>query len=75
MDVQTKETEKGLQIDVYTDKKVAVVVQGREERIYLPESSENNSSYYSEDYEGLRETSFGYRLRHAGNISDFKVLG
>ncbi|WEL22982.1 hypothetical protein [Candidatus Nanohalovita haloferacivicina] len=74
MDVQTSETEEGLQIDVYTDQKAAIVVRDPEERIYLPENASEAETYYTEDYQGLVKTDFGYRLLHKGEISDFKVL-
>lgn len=75
MDVQIQETEEGHEIDVYTDKKIAVVVKGGEERIYLPESSKNNSTYYTENYEGLNPTEYGYKLIHRGQMTDYKILG
>ncbi|QKQ98649.1 hypothetical protein GKQ38_03950 [Candidatus Nanohaloarchaea archaeon] len=75
MDVRIQETEKGSQIDIHTDRKIAVAVEGEEERIYLPEESDNNTSYYAESYEGLRSTDFGYQLVHEGEISDFEILG
>lgn len=75
MDVQIQETEKGYEIDVYTDKKIAVVVKGDEERIYLPESSKNNSTYYTENYKGLNPTEFGYKLIHRGQLTEYEVLG
>ena len=75
MDVRIQETEEGHEIDVYTDKKIAVVVKGDEERIYLPESSENNSTYYTENYEGLNPTQFGYKLVHRGRMTEYEILG
>lgn len=75
MDARIQETGEGHEIDVYTDKKIAVVVKGEEERIYLPESSENDSTYYTENYEGLNPTDFGYKLVHRGPLTDYKILG
>ncbi|MFB6192626.1 MAG: hypothetical protein ABEK00_00055 [Candidatus Nanohaloarchaea archaeon] len=75
MDVHVEETEEGYRFDVYTDKEVALVIRGDEERIYLPDSSRESSSYYTENYEGLIKVESGYRLYRKKEFEDYTVLG
>lgn len=76
MDVETREAENGIWIEVKTDRKVAVAVDTEEgERIYLPDVEANDATYYTENMSGLAETAEGYKVLHQGVIEDVKVLG
>ncbi len=75
MELETREVENGTEISVKTDEKVAVVVKGDEERIYLPGREGSDSTYYAESTSGLVETEEGYRTVHRGEIDDIEVLG
>jgi len=75
MEVQTREVEKGTEIYVESDQKVAVVVEtGNEERIYLPEPGSSSSSYYAESTSGLARSENGYRVVHTGNVDSVSVI-
>jgi len=75
MDIETRETERGVEIYVETGQKIALVVEtGKEERIYLPESSGSDSTYYAENTSGLVETENGYKVLHAGNLENISVI-
>lgn len=76
MDVETSEVESGIRINVFCDREVAVVVySGDEERIYLPEGSGSDSTYYVENSSGLVQTDQGYSVVHRGRIDDLTVIG
>lgn len=76
MDVETCEVESGVRIDVFCDRKVAVVVySGDEERIYLPEGSASDSTYYVESSSSLVETDEGYSVVHRGRVDNLTVIG
>lgn len=75
MEVETREVENGVEIEVKTDEKVAVVVKGDEERIYLPGREGSDSTYYAESTSGLIETEEGYKAVHNGKVDDIEVLG
>lgn len=75
MELEILESDKGHEIKVYTDRKIAVAVQGNEERIYLPETGSDKTSYYSEEIEALLPTEYGYKVTHTGNIENVEVLG
>lgn len=75
MDIETREVEKGVEIYVETDQRVALVVEtGEEERIYLPEPPGSNSSYYVENTQGLAKTENGYQVLHTGNLDSISVI-
>jgi hypothetical protein len=75
MEVETWEVENGTRIHVETDQRVAVVVYTNgEERIYLPDGSGSDSTYYVENSSGLVETETGYSVVHKGKIGDLTVL-
>lgn len=75
MDVETQEVDNGIKIHVETQQKVALVVySGEEERIYLPDGSDSDSTYYVENSSGLVETEKGYSVLHEGDIDDLTVL-
>lgn len=75
MEVETREVENGTRIDVETDHRIAVVVYSDgEERIYLPDGSGSDSTYYVENTSGLVETENGYSVLHQGDIDDLTVL-
>lgn len=75
MDIQTQDTENGTEIQVYTDKKVALLVRSEgSERIYLPGVSDDDSTYYADSPNGLTRTSEGYRVVHRGNVDDLEVI-
>ncbi len=75
MDVETHKTGKGVEIRIRTSKKVALVVKtSKEERIYLPDTSGNDKTYYVENTAGLQKTAEGYAVLHQGDLQDLKVL-
>lgn len=75
MEVETQEVENGTKIDVETDQEIAVVVYSDgEERIYLPDGSRSDSTYYVENTSGLTETDYGYSVVHQGKVDDMEVL-
>jgi len=76
MEVETYEAENGVRISVEADREVAVVVYSNgEERIYLPDGSGSDSTYYVENNSGLAETEKGYSVLHEGSVDDLTVLG
>ncbi|MFB6291888.1 MAG: hypothetical protein ABEI58_00675 [Candidatus Nanohaloarchaea archaeon] len=75
MEVETSQFEGGVEINIRTDEKVAVVVRtGSGERIYLPGVDGDDSTYYAEDTSGLVETEDGYFARHRGEVKDIEVV-
>ena len=75
MEVETREVENGTWIKVMADQEVAVVVDSEEgERIYLPDLSGEDSTYYAENTSGLVETEDGYTVLHEGVVEDITVL-
>jgi hypothetical protein len=76
MDVETREVENGTRISVEAEEEVAVVVYSNDqERIYLPDGSGSDSTYYVENTSGLTRTEKGYSVLHKGEIDDLTVLG
>lgn len=76
VEAETRTVDKGTEITVRTDKKVAVVVKtAEEERIYLPNGSGSDTTYYVEKMESLTSTDEGYAVIHDGDVEDVKVLG
>lgn len=76
MEAETRKTEEGTEIRVRTDKEVAVIVKtGEGERIYLPETSGSDTTYYVESTRALASTEKGYAVLHQGDVKDIKVLG
>lgn len=74
MDVETREVEEGTEISVRSDRKVAVVVQGEEERIYLPEPGSSDSTYYAGNPSGLSEDGELYTVLHEGEVDELEVF-
>ncbi|MFB6144905.1 MAG: hypothetical protein ABEJ99_00185 [Candidatus Nanohaloarchaea archaeon] len=74
MSYQKIQRDDGVEIKVETKEKVAVVVKGDEERIYLPDVDGDDSSYYLEEPERLLKTEYGYRVIHRGTVKEVKVL-
>jgi len=75
VDVETHKTGNGVEIRIRTSKKVALVVKtSKEERIYLPDTSGNDKTYYVENTTGLQKTAEGYAVLHQGDVQDLKVL-
>lgn len=75
MEVKTEQLDEGTRISVETDQEIAVVVREKDgERIYLPEVSGDDSSYYTEEVESLVPTSEGYSVVHPGNVDNVTVL-
>ena len=74
MKVETSETREGTRIDIETDQKVAVIVQGEQERIYLPNSEGSDNTYYVEESEQLVETDKGWTVIHRGEINDIQII-
>jgi hypothetical protein len=68
------EEENGTRIRVESEEKVAVIVKGDEERIYLPEKGAEASTYYVEEYQGLAKTEEGYTVFHPGKVSEVEVF-
>jgi hypothetical protein len=76
MDVETREVENGTRISVKAEEEVAVVVYSNgQERIYLPDGSGSDSTYYAENTSGLTRTEKGYSVLHKGEVDDLTVLG
>ncbi len=76
MDIETREKENGIWIEVKTDHKVAVAVDTENgERIYLPDVEGDESTYYTENMSGLVKTPEGYGVLHQSSIEDITVLG
>ncbi|MFQ3275212.1 MAG: hypothetical protein ACI9LV_000318 [Candidatus Nanohaloarchaea archaeon] len=76
MEVETREVENGTRIHVEADKEVAVVVYSNgEERIYLPDGSGSDSTYYVENTSSLIKTETGYSVVYPGKVDDMEVLG
>lgn len=76
MDAEIQEVENGTRIYVETDHEVAIVVEEENgERIYLPDVSGEDSTYYAEEVESLVNTSNGYSVTHPGEVEDVTVLG
>lgn len=72
--VETSETREGTRIDVEIKEKIAVIVQGEHERIYLPASEGSDSTYYVEEPEKLTETERGWTVIHRGKVNDIEVV-
>jgi hypothetical protein len=69
------EEENGSRVRIRSERRVAVVVRGEgEERIYLPETDSESSTYYLEEYQGLVETEEGYAVFHTGKVSEVEVF-
>lgn len=76
MDVETRQLDNGIWIEVKTQKKIAIAVDtGDSERIYLPDVEGSDSTYYTENMSGLTETDKGYGVLHQNSVEDIKVLG
>jgi len=75
MEIQTQEAENGTEIQVYTDKKIALLVKSSgSERIYLPGADSSSSTYYAESPNELIRTSDGYKVVHRGKVEDLEVI-
>lgn len=76
MEVETRETERGTEIRIETEQKIALAVKSEgEERIYLPSSRSSDSSYYVEEVETLLRTEKGYKILHRGDVEEVEVIG
>lgn len=77
MDVEISDRNDGKLVKIISDKdKVALVIKDEEnERIYLPGSENNNSTYYVENSTGLTKTDYGFRVLHKGEITELELLG
>lgn len=74
MEIETRRSEKGTEIKVESDTKVAVVVEGMEERIYLPEPGGSDSTYYSGKTEGVEAEGDVYTVFHEGDAENIEVF-
>lgn len=74
MEIEKTREDDGYRIRVKTDKEVALVVRGDEERIYLPNSSGNSSGYYVEESSHLQETEKGFVAKYPGEIDALEVI-
>lgn len=75
MDIQTRDTDRGTEIRVKTDEKIALVVDsGEGERIYLPAVEGDDSSYYVEDPMHLQRVENGYQVIHTGEVESVEVI-
>lgn len=64
MSIQITEEDSTYLINIQTDEKAALAAYfNGEERIYLPEASSSNTTYYTETTEALTPTEDGYILR------------
>ena len=72
---QTRETEEGTEIRVKTQEKVAIIVQGESERIFLPDVNQSEGSYYVEKPGQLQKTPEGYQVLHQGVVNSIEVIG
>jgi hypothetical protein len=70
----TREVENGTEIVVEAEEAAVVVIEGGEERIYLPESNKQRSSYYAADTRGLKEDENGFSVVHNGKPDSIKVF-
>lgn len=74
MEVETREVENGTEIQVRSDTDVAIVVEGENERIYLPDAGSSDSTYYMEDPGALQREEEKYSVVHSGAIDEIKVF-
>lgn len=75
MEFEINDLDEGKEIKVFTDEKIAVVVNtGESERIYLPSSGADDSSYYSDQPESLTRFQNGYRVVHRGYIENLEFI-
>lgn len=74
MEVETRSQENGTEITVESEKRIAVVVEDEEERIYLPEPGGEDSSYYTGEVEGLSDEEDVYTVLHEGAADSIEVF-
>jgi hypothetical protein len=74
MEVETRRSENGTEITVKSDSKVAIVVEGDEERIYLPEPGGTDSTYYAGKTEGIESEGDIYTVLHKGEAENIDVF-
>ena len=74
MNYHTREVENGTEIVVEADEAAVVVREDGEERIYLPESNQQRSSYYAADTRGLEQGENGFSVVHNGTPDSIKVF-
>ena len=75
MEYKLTSEEEGTRIEVFTDKKAAVVVrEDGEERIYLPVEKDERSTYYVDEPSQLVSTEEGFTVIHEGRASEVEVF-
>lgn len=74
MEVETLRRETGTEIVVESDTRVAVIVEGDAERIYLPEPGSQDSTYYVESSKGVEKEGDIYTVFHEGDAENIEVV-
>lgn len=74
MEVETRRSENGTEIRVESERKIAVVVESDEERIYLPEPGGTDSTYYAGKSEGVSAEGDVYTVFHEGEVENVEVF-
>lgn len=74
MQVETRRSDGGTEINVESDTAVAVIVEGEQERIYLPEPGGTDSTYYAESSRGMSSEGDIYTVFHEGDAENIEVF-
>ncbi|QGA80040.1 hypothetical protein [Candidatus Nanohalobium constans] len=74
MNYRTQEVENGTLIKVEADEAAVIVKENGEERIYLPSTSHNDSTYYTSDTKSLQQSQQGFSVVHNGQPDSIKVF-
>lgn len=74
MNYHTREVENGTEIVVEAEEAAVVVREDGEERIYLAESNQQRSSYYTADTRGLERDENGFSVVHNGKPDSIQVF-
>ena len=74
MNYQTQEVENGTLIQVEAAEAAVVVRENGEERIYLPETGHEQTTYYTDNRKGLQESGNSFSVVHNGQPDSIQVF-
>lgn len=75
MEFEINDLDDGKEIKVFTEEEVAVVVDtGSSERIYLPATGAEDTSYYADEPDALTRFQDGYRVVHHGYVKNLEIV-